>query len=424
MQRGGLDFQQAPPLGVPLRFFLTAPLFLFCAGLLLFTPAAWDGQRWSPAILAVVHLITIGFLAMVMMGAALQLLAVVAGTPVARPRLVAGLVHGPLVLGTLLLTGGFWLSLSWPFYPALALLAVAVVVFVAAVVASLRRAARNATVAAMASAVFALAVTLVLGLTLAVTRIGGPMPENFIGWVDLHAAWGVLGWVSMLVAGVAYQVVPMFQLTPAYPRWLTSSLVPVLMAGLLALSLAQATGRAWPRDAAMLLLTAGLLVFAVVTLHLQHRRRRHVADVTLDYWRVGLGSLVAAVFLGLVPGAAGPGRPILLGILLLYGFAVSVVSGMLYKILPFLAWFHLQSQLQARAGSIPNMKAFLSEGGGRRQFYVHVAALGLLLLSALAPGPWRYAAAAGVCLSAALLAANLWGVWRLFRRQGGRTLAA
>ena len=173
----------------------------------------------------------------------------------------------------------------------------------------------------------------------------------------------------------------------------------------------------------MLLLAAGPLLFAVVTLHLQHRRRRRVADVTLDYWRVGLGSLVAAVLLGVAPVAEGH-TPTLVGILFLYGFAVSTVNGMLYKILPFLAWFHLQSQLQVGAGSIPNMKEFISDGRARRQFYVHVAALGLLLLSALAAGPWRYAAAVGVCLSALLLGANLWGVWHLFRRQGGRALSA
>ena len=418
MQPRGLAFQQAPPLSVPLRFFLTAPVFLFLAGVLLFAPGAANWQRWSPAILAVVHLVTLGFLAMVMVGAFQQLLAVVAGAPAARPRLLAGLMHAPLAAGTLLLAAGFWLSDRWLFYPALALLASALATFVLAAAASLWRAARNATVLAMAAAVFSLAVALALGLALGATRAGWLGHANFIARVDLHAAWGLLGWVFVLVAGVAYQVVPMFQLTPAYPRWLMRLLVPTMMAGLLGLSWAREAGSAWPQDAAVLVLAACLLAFALATLDLQRRRRRRVADVTLDYWRVGMASLVGAALLGLL----GAQRfPALLGIFFLYGFAVSVVTGMLYKILPFLAWFHLQSQLQAPAGSIPNMKAFLPEVRARRQFIVHVAALGLLLLSVLLPGPWRYLAAAGVCISALLLAANLWGVWRLFRAQGGNS---
>ncbi|MCK7498192.1 MAG: hypothetical protein MZW92_51665 [Comamonadaceae bacterium] len=49
----GIAFDQAPPIAVPLRFFLTAPLFGCLAGLLI----AWSGgdvlaSRWSGAALA------------------------------------------------------------------------------------------------------------------------------------------------------------------------------------------------------------------------------------------------------------------------------------------------------------------------------------------------------------------------------------
>ena len=70
--------------------------------------------------------------------------------------------------------------------------------------------------------------------------------------------------------------------------------------------------------------------------------------------------------------------PLLLGVLFIGGFAVSVVNGMLYKIVPFLAWFHLQAQLQARAGSIPTMKDMIAERWTRWQFRLHLAACGLL----------------------------------------------
>jgi len=42
---------------------------------------------------------------------------------------------------------------------------------------------------------------------------------------------------------------------------------------------------------------------------------------------------------------------LLAGLLFLIGFAVSVVTGMLYKIVPFLAWFHLQARLGYKPAS-------------------------------------------------------------------------
>ena len=101
------------------------------------------------------------------------------------------------------------------------------------------------------------------------------------------------------------------------------------------------------------------------------------------------------------------------------GFAVSVVNGMLYKIVPFLAWFHLQAQLQARVGSIPTMKEMLAERWTRWQFRLHLAACALLVGATL----WQQLAiAAGgvLALSALLLWFNLLSVARRFSRHGGR----
>ena len=70
MNRKGLRLDQAPPLHLPLRFFLTAPLFGVGAGLLL----AWKGAEllltpWSFPTVGLVQLSTLGFLTTVMLGA-------------------------------------------------------------------------------------------------------------------------------------------------------------------------------------------------------------------------------------------------------------------------------------------------------------------------------------------------------------------
>src|SRR5690606_9638108 len=110
----------------------------------------------------------------------------------------------------------------------------------------------------------------------------------------------------------------------------------------------------------------GFVLFAVWTLYVQARRRRRLPDVTLWFWRLAMACLLAGALLWAARQFAGGDwggarYPLLLGVLLIPGFAVSIVSGMLYKILPFLVWLHLQTQADSRAARrrIPNTKEII-----------------------------------------------------------------
>lgn len=426
--RSGLSFDQAPPFSQPLRFFLTAPLFLLAVGfLLIFAPDALDA-RWTPQALAITHALTLGFLAMVMIGALMQMLPVVAGAVIPAGRTVAWFTHLPLTIGTAALMAGFLNAGAGYFTSGAALLVTGFAVFLAASGVSLIRAVSNDTVNGIRLAVISLAPAIVLGLALALMRAGlWPLAEPHVA-IASHIAFGLLGWVLLLVIGVAYQVVPMFQITPPYPpglaRWLAGALLVFLSA--------HASGPLLPHEAAAYIslvadigLAAGILIFAVATLWLQSRRRRKLPDVTLEFWRLGMASLIACVLVWLAgrlwpAWAVGETYPLLLGVLFIDGFAVSVVNGMLYKIVPFLAWFHLQAQLQAKAGTIPNMKQMIAESGMRMQYRLHLAACLLLAASAFRPATFSMMAGVALALSAMLLWANLFAaVWR-YLRHGGR----
>ena len=47
-QPAGLSFEQAPPFSLPLRFFLTAPLFLLAAAILIVLSPDALASRWTP----------------------------------------------------------------------------------------------------------------------------------------------------------------------------------------------------------------------------------------------------------------------------------------------------------------------------------------------------------------------------------------
>ena len=421
--QAGLSFEQAPPFSLPLRFFLTAPLFLLtAAALMVLTPETLT-TRWTPQALAWTHALTLGFLAMAMLGALMQMLPVVAGVSLPAPLLVAWTSHLSLALGTIALMTGFLAVAPAAFGIGITLLGGGFAAFLTAAAIALSRAAAGITVNGMRLALTCLGITLVLGLALALARAGGwPLPAvNAV--IAAHLTFGLLGWVLLLVIGVAYQVVPMFQITPPYPPRLSRWLAGVLFA----LLLLRAAASLLPAGIDQLVdagLAGAILLFALTTLRLQARRRRKLPDVTLGFWRLGMASLIACVAAWLAarfsPAWAGSDAyPLLLGVLFIGGFAVSVVNGMLYKIVPFLAWFHLQAQLQARAGSIPTMKEMIADRWMRGQFRLHLAACALLVATILWP-PLIVAAGGVLALSALVLWLNLVSATRRFGRHGGR----
>ncbi|MCZ7565468.1 MAG: hypothetical protein M5U08_18150 [Burkholderiales bacterium] len=430
MLQPGLSFEQAPPLSVPFRFFLTAPLFgLACAALLLWQGPDLFASRWTPAALAATHLLTLGVMASTMIGAMMQMLPVLVGAPMPAPRAVARITHVLLVLGTLALALGFLLLRPLLLRAAVVALGFGFAVFVAAVVTSLARVrAWNTTVGVMGLATVALAAAVALGATLAAS-LGWGLALPSSAFHELHPAWGLLGWIGVLVIGVGYQVVPMFQMTPAYPGPLTQWLTWSIFALLVLWSAAQvALGEAGATLATglALVLGAAYVAFALVTLDLQRKRRRRQADVTLDFWRVGMASLLVAALcwaaLLLAPDRVPAGFDVFLGVVAVAGVALSVINGMLYKIAPFLSWFHLQTTVAGRA-SVPHMRKILAEAAQRAQFRAHLAALALLLAA-----PWwpvlAYPGGLALAASMALLLRNLIAVARAYRATLAQAAAA
>ncbi|HEY0720314.1 MAG TPA: hypothetical protein VGE50_03575 [Gammaproteobacteria bacterium] len=408
MSYTALSLAQTPPLAVPLRYLLTAPLFAAAAGVVVvFAPEALL-SRWTPATLAVTHLLTLGFLAMTMFGALQQLLPVLTGSRLPHAPLLSALVHIGLTVGTITLVLGMGTNHAVMLEVGTLLLLITVDIFAVVVgIALLRARSAHATVGAMGGALCALLITILLGSGL-LRHFEWQVP--FIHpLTDLHVMWGLAGWVVTLLIGVAWQVVPMFQLTPDYPRLLRRFLVPLLLAGLALWSVVRL---AFATDIPFVLVILALLVFAATTLWLQLRRRR-LPDVTLSFWRVAMVMLSGAVLAILLPGE----HALLFGVLFILGFAMSAVNGMLYKIVPFLIWLHLNNRLQQSGqwqGRVPNMKQIISEAAMRRHYRLHLLLLGLALLALFWPVLARTAGAA-LAISALLLWWNLWQGRRVYR---------
>ncbi|MCW8887763.1 MAG: hypothetical protein OQK25_01740, partial [Gammaproteobacteria bacterium] len=294
-----LSLAQSPPLSVPLRFFLTAPLFGIAAGmLLLFTDAEILSNRWSIDTLLMVHMITLGVVSMVMIGALQHLLPVLMGVVIPGADLVSRLLHFLWTVGTLLLLMGMAQQQPTLTGSGVALLAIAILLFVTMILyALLRSDSKHGTLTAIAGSVISLLLTLLLMLWIL----------NSSGWnapvahplTNLHMSWGLLGWFLLLLIGIAYQVVPMFQITPEFSLSVRRTLAPTIFVALLIWSGSEFFQKVWIGWLAVAGLVVALGLFAVILLWLQQQRKRRLPDVTLNYWRISMIAFLISIIVWL-----------------------------------------------------------------------------------------------------------------------------
>ena len=109
--------------------------------------------------------------------------------------------------------------------------------------------------------------------------------------------------------------------------------------------------------------------------------------------------------------------PLAIGTLTIVGFALSVISGMLYKIVPFLLWLELQRELRGRP---PHIRQIMPDRYARLQLWLHAAATLTLLSAAVGYDAWLYPGAGLLAASALTLGVSLlrasWFAYRSLHR--------
>ena len=381
MRSSGLSLDQAPPEDIPFRFFLTAPVFGFLAGcLILFRGVLLFSSSWHFETIALTHLITLGWGMMIMMGAFYQLVPVLVGGQVPWIALSRA-VHFFMIIGILALAGGL-IQLSPLLFPvAIAALLFSFVVFLTQLLTALFRVKANRpVVVAMRISLISLAFAVSLGVLEvgAITGLWPPLIERSIV-KNLHVTLALSGAIGGLIVGVGFHVIPMFYLSSPFPE---KRAVWILRAGMFSLGavsvlLLNSAGSAM-LFSAMLPGIAASIIFTVTVWRMLLKRKRKIVDTTLRFWQIGLLAFPLSL-LCLASQLFWPDERLLFafGLLFLMGFTATITNGMLYKIVPFLIWFHRFSTLVGKV-KVPLLKDILP--AKRTSGQLRLAALALLTL--------------------------------------------
>jgi len=415
----GLSLDQAPPLAVPFSFYIAGSLMGVGSGVAAgYLPDLTD--RWHPLMMLLAHSFLLGFVGLVMFGSIFQMLPVVAGAAVARPVLHSRILLLLLLIGLAGLLAGF-VNFNWRGWRSIVVvLAAGLFYFLVIFFGRLLRVRSAApAVLGMNLAGFSLLWVIALGAAFIAMLSGFRILKVFRPFLtDMHLSWGVAGWIGFLIQGVLCQVVPMFFVTPPFSRTLIRVQMAVLFTALTAKSV---LGLLALLDYPVLLMILDWLVYASVffgaaySLRLSFQRKRKVRDLSLWLIRFGLGGILAGT--ALLSLRYSPTSVFAVQVIALFGIN-SIVLGMLFKIVPFLVWFHLQAQamdalLKGRNVAVPTMKEIVSDQTIKTQMVFHAAVL-LGFLWAFWSDDTSLLSLAGV-LSFSFLCRTILSAWRQYR---------
>ncbi len=392
MNLQGLSFESMPPLAVPYRFFITAPVFIMVVGLLwLFASPIELISRWSNLMLATTHAITLGFMLMVMFGALFQILPVVSGIAIPKVRVLSMWVYISLLLGVALLVSGFALGHHYLLASGALSSLLAFLIFLAGLLTAFPQMRNTPTSWSIRLAAFGLLVTIGFGVAfIAGWLVPGWFPD-LRGWTNVHLLWGITGWTLLLIMGVSFQIIPMFYVTPDYPKWVSQLLPALIILQLITYTLGKLTDLiatdSLMRQMQLVLLTITTSSYAVYTLYLLAKRKRRAVDVTVWFWKIAMVSFILAALLMLViifyQGEYLPQLQLLLIVITLAGFALALITGMLLKIIPFLVWLNIQQKWikhPSRKMPLSNMQQVIPIKAAKQQYYLFIVILLVLII--------------------------------------------
>jgi hypothetical protein len=363
--QNGLSLDQAPPISVVFRFFFSGGVFGILFGLLamLFGVEIFDPN--SPKALIITHTLTLGVMLSFMFAALFQMLPVIAGIKLTNPITKANLTQYPFIIGTLsLLIGFFTYSTIW--FSIAGVLLGSSILYISSIMLSRLIRLQNHTSSSkgMSVSIASLFMLTLLALVMILMLSGVIDSSSYLIIKKAHYSLGLFGWIGLLIISISFQVIEMFYVTPPYPTLATrylpygifSTIVFTLFLALFGLDIF---------DILFLVLALTLIAYALLTLYRLTQRKRPIADATVWFWRVGMSSLILAMLCSIFGLST-------LSYILFVSFALSIVFAMFYKIVPFLTWFHLNSQGYFTA---PMMHEIIHPKTAMKHLYIHIANL-------------------------------------------------
>lgn len=326
-----------PPLRITAPYFTLGALFYLLSMIMLMR---FDATVSVESLLSIgwVHLYLVGFVMMIIFGAMAQLAPVLSEVNHAFVA-VFKYIWLFLALGVGCLLIGFWLLPPLLLAGGLLVLC-AMLLFTADLIVTLRNPKRKTAVtAAMKHGNYFLLVGVILGITMAMAFAGVvPLDPSLLLKSHIFSLLG--GYVMLTIMGISMVLLPMFSTAQRVSDNVFAGSFYTMAAGVTLMVLAAPFSLLWCEYAALVLILISLLLYfyQVYTIAVSRARREEgiwTRSIYFSYLSLLFAFVSLTVFVFTHNETA-----LSLGMwFFLLGFVGFLITGNLYRIVPFLVWF-------------------------------------------------------------------------------------
>jgi len=356
---------------VVLPFFTYAALSFLVATVLLVTSAeAFTGHYFHPQILAITHIMALGWGTMIILGASHQLVPVLIEAKLYSNQL-AYISFIFAATGIPLLVYGFYIfDMGWPAQWGGCFVLLAILSFLVNLAVSMAKSKQESIHAMFVfTATIWLFLTALLGLAQIYNFTCTVLPEDSLHYLTLHAHAGIVGWFLLLIIGVASRLIPMFLISKYTNVKLLGWVYGLINSALLsfvALFTFTSSETLFLVPVTTIFIALSMFIYYCYSAY-KHRIRKQVDEPLklslLSFSMLLLPVLLLLIVIVFLSIGFGEKRHLLLsyGFLLFFGWITAIILGMTFKTLPFIVWnkaYHHRAGL----GKTPNPKDLFSNG--------------------------------------------------------------
>ncbi len=341
-----------PSVWLPLRYLIAGQIGLSLALILaLFHAEELLDFYYQGRLLAITHLITLGWITTTIMGASFLVAPLIFSTPLYSERL-GRWQFPPLVIGIAIMVVHFWTGHYRGLAAGAILVLAATILFLVNLSLTLRRISRkDVALPYLGAALTYLAATVILGNLMALDKVFDVLGGQVLATIQGHAHLAALGWVTLMILGVGHKMIPLLTALTAEEEKRSRRRFWLLNAGIIGLFLSLVT-----RSRLVFPLTLVVVLgFASAFWRLARPWREGKAprlDWSTRHVLAAFGCLGVAIVLGLTLAsglladeALAARVAVVYAFLGLIGWITLMIIGMSYRVVPLLVWLHRYSPI-------------------------------------------------------------------------------